>query len=98
MPRAHSRKLFQDCSTKGIPSTIKAEMEVTSFNIEKMENTIARKEEEIAALVKNLEENLKPQLATEKVRIIFFKFAKATFSKIIKNTKVRIIFSKFVKV
>ena len=33
-----------------------------------------------------------------KVRIIFFKFAKVTFSKIIKNAKVRIIFFKFVKV
>ena len=71
MPRAHSRKLYKDCSTS-IASTMKAEMEVAAFNIEKMENTIARKEEEIAALVKNLEENLKPHLAAEKVRIIFF--------------------------
>ena len=71
MPRAHSRKLYKDCSA-GIASAVKAEMEVVQFNIEQWETKVARKEEEIVALVKNLEEDLKPQLAAEKVRIIFF--------------------------
>ena len=71
MPRAHSRKLYKDCSA-GIASAMKAEMEVVAFNIEQWETRIARKEEEIAALLKDLEETLKPKLAAEKVRIIFF--------------------------
>ena len=71
MPRAHSRKLYKDCSA-GIASAMKAEMEVVAFNIEQWETRIARQEEEIAALQKELEETLKPKLTAEKVRIIFF--------------------------
>ena len=74
MPRAHSRTLFKDC-TASITTSVKAELEVVQFNIEQWETKIAKREEEIAAMQKVLEEEWKPTLAAEKVRIIIF-FAK----------------------
>ena len=76
MPKAHSKTLWKDCCSKGITTAMNTEMEVAKFNIGQLEKKIASEREKAAVFIRNIEENLEPQLATAKVRIIFFNFAK----------------------